>query len=49
MEEINFIKELIKLYCEEKLIIVFTQSINSNTEEKNYCIKESLDNENIEK
>ena len=46
--EINFIKELIKLYGEEKLIIVFTQSTNPDSEEKICNVKNALDNQNIE-
>lgn len=34
IENINFVNELIKLYGEEKLIIIFTQSINFKIEEK---------------
>lgn len=47
--EIEFILELNRLYGENDiLIIVFTQSLNSNTEEKKKQLKEALKNDKIE-
>ena len=48
--EINFIKELNKLYGDDNLIIVFTQSINSKakTRERKNRLKQELNNNNIE-
>ena len=47
--EIEFILELNRLYGENDIIIiVFTQSLNSNTEEKKRQLKEALNNDKIE-
>jgi carbon monoxide dehydrogenase subunit G len=47
--EIEFILELNRLYGENDiLIIVFTQSLNSNTEEKKRQLREALKNDKIE-
>jgi len=47
-EEINYIKELNKLYGDgDIVIIVFTRTINNKTEERKKLLKEKLNNDNI--